>query len=247
MPFKGVYLVTVTKTQFISDQYLIFFHILPTLILTLLRSGVAVPRINHSTPSITVGLHPAARAAFEWSTLYPRWIDRTGLTAPLIYELSRQPLFGILTPDTDNKNSKTKKQNFQLFSPLSGAQLWEESQPPLRTLLICYQPGEIDDKAIEKEAWLSVLGYLIHSVDPHKISTIRDELADQMPVSLHKELLGTKTLNDRLLSQLTGMARGTLGQQRKKLIQQKEKAKTSAPRTTDELIEILGQPWSSNG
>lgn len=190
-------------------------------------------RIERANASILVELHPAARAAYAWIRDLPRWVNLTDVPAPFRAELAAQPIQGVLT-----------RARFRLYAPLWPVLVWSEQQPPAGTLLIGMQEAEITETEIERSAWVSVLGGLLQAVEPRSISEIRDRLSDSMPISLHKELLGSRTLSDAMLARWTGQARSTLSHQRKQ--QRSRTAPLVVPETPSDILAALNAEWRSD-
>lgn len=203
-----------------------------------------MPAIILASSSILFELHPAARAAYEWYMQYPRWINWSDLPISMTTELSKEPLRGIMVTQPATTQGQKLTRTFKLFAPLRTVQLWTEKRPPDNTLLICYSAKEITQKEIEHAAWLAVLSSLLDSVNPQKISEIRDSLKAHMPIHMHREILQAKTLNDPMLSRWTGLSPSTLMHQRrqKRHLQQLENA--GAQNSLDDVIGALKKPWS---
>lgn len=196
--------------------------------------------VTSSKASTRIELHPAAREAYEWTANFPRWVNFSALPETLIFELSRQPLHGVMKREKDSSTTSNKISTFQLYSPLWIPQLWVDERPPVGTLLIHCETTEIKNHEIEKAAWVSTLSYLINAVDPSKTSEIRDTLVAHMPTNLHRELLKSKTLTDPMLCKWLGISRGTLVRQRK--LKLALNAPTLAPPL--DVITALNKEWS---
>lgn len=205
-----------------------------------------MPAIVKIRSSDLVELHPAAQAAYEWCTIYPRWVNASVLPEPLISELSRETLHAIKLGEEEDDTSKKKKppRTFQLFAPLWPVLIWPSHRPPNGTQLISYLEHHITTSEIEKAAWRSVISSLIQSVDPDRLSEIRDTLAAHMPVPLHQEFLGADKLSDRMLAAWTGRAHNTLMTQRKQRHRREQKSRASIPNSTSDVISELSKLWS---
>lgn len=203
-----------------------------------------MPAIDLASSSIHLELHPAARAAYEWCTHYPRWINWSNLPKPMATELSQEPLRGIMLDSPAAPNDPKSTRTFQLFAPLWTIQLWSTAQPPDGTILIDYRAIKMTDEQIEHAAWLSALSSLLGSVNPLQISEIRDSLAAHMPIHTHREILQTKTLNDPMLCRWTGLSRGTLLHQRRQKKSREQIEKASLPNSIDDVLDALKKPWS---
>lgn len=188
-----------------------------------------MPALKQTSQSTIIELHPAAKAAHLWSKEMIRWIKRSELPLSLRAELAQLPLQCVVTAD-----------NYQLYAPVWTSVFWPSDQPPTGTLLICTKSNDISETAIAKAAWVSALSEIVRSIHPHAVSDIRDTLRERMPQSLHRELIGSKTLNDGLLCQWTGVSRATLGDQRRR----KRKQISTPPATTPEILEALSRAWS---
>lgn len=205
-----------------------------------------MPAIVKVRSSDHVELHPAARAAYEWCTIYPRWVNASVLPEPLISELSRETLHAVILGEEEDDTSKKKKspRTFQLFAPLWPVLIWPSHRPPNGTQLISYLEHHITTSEIEKAAWRSVISSLIQSVDPDRLSEIRDTLAAHMSEDLHQEFLGADKLTDRMLAAWTGRAHNTLMTQRKQRRRRDQKNRASIPSSTSDVITELSKLWS---
>jgi hypothetical protein len=201
-----------------------------------------VPAIVKVRASDRMELHPAALAAYEWCSIYPRWVNASVLPESLISELSRETLHGVMREEDDDSSDKKKSpRTFQLFAPLWPVLIWPSNKPPIGTQLISYLEHHITTSEIEKAAWRSVISSLIQSVDPDRLSEIRDTLAAHMPVLLHQEFLGADKLTDRMLASWTGRAHNTLMTQRKQRRRREQKTKASIPSSTSDVISELSK------
>ncbi len=191
---------------------------------------------------LTINLHPAARAAYEWLETYPRLIDWNTLPSPLISALLAQPLQGVMRYDS-NKTArgplKKTPTEFLFYAPIWLARYWPDSQPPEGTLLIHNDASSgHSSERIEKMAWVSALQLLVFSVDSNSIATIRDSLQELLPTSLSLELFGKGKISDADLCHWSGLSRGTLIQQR-----QRQRADTPLQKQESTLVQ-LAQPWN---
>ncbi|WP_278452728.1 hypothetical protein [Stutzerimonas kunmingensis] len=187
-------------------------------------------RIERARASIRVELHPAAKAAYTWIRDLPRWVNLPEVPASLRAQLAVQPIEGVMN-----------QAQFRLYAPLWQALIWPEHQPPAGTLLICMQEAEITETEIERSAWVSALGSLLQAVEPRSISEVRDRLSESMPIRLHKELLGSRTLSDVTLSRWTGGARSTLSTQRKQ--KRSRAAQPEVPKSPRDILAELNAEW----
>ncbi len=201
-----------------------------------------MPALSHSQPGLSITLHPAARAAYEWLETYPRLIDWSTLPSGLINALLEQPLHGVMRSDVQTTaTGRTRKvpAEFQFYAPLWPARYWPDSQPPAGTLLIYEDSSNtLPQEEIEKVAWLSVLQLLVFSVDANSIATLRDGLHELLPKPLSLSLFGKKTVSDVDLCRWTGLSRGTLIQQRQRI-----RSETAVLKPADPLA-MLVKPWS---
>ena len=198
--------------------------------------------VSQAKHDLTINLHPAARAAYEWLETYPRLLDWNSLPSPLISALLAQPLQGVMRYDSHKTARGTLRKNpteFLFYAPIWLARYWPDSQPPAGTLLI-HNDASSDHSSehIEKAAWVSALQLLVFSVDSNSIATIRDSLQELLPTSLSLELFGKGRITDADLCRWTGLRRGTLIQQRQRL---------STNHATQEQASSLAQlakPWT---
>lgn len=200
-----------------------------------------MPAISHCQPGLSITLHPAARAAYEWLETYPRLIDWSALPSGLINALLEQPLHGVMRFDAQTTaTGRTKKvpAEFQFYAPLWPARYWPDSRPPAGTLLIYEDSSNtLPQEEIEKAAWLSVLQLLVFSVDAKLIATLRDDLQSLLPTSLSHSLFGKQRVSDADVRRWTGLSRGTLIQQR-----QRTRVETTVLDPAD-LLARLAKPW----
>ena len=191
---------------------------------------------------LTINLHPAALAAYEWLETYPRLLDWNSLPSPLISALLAQPLQGVMRYDTKptaRGNIKKTPTEFLFYAPIWHARYWPDSHPPEGTLLI-HDDGSSDHSSehIEKTAWVSALQLLVFSVDSNSIATMRDSLQELLPTSLSLELFGKGKITDADLCRWSGLSRGTLIQQR-----QRQRTDTTLQKQESILVQ-LAQPWN---
>lgn len=200
-----------------------------------------MPVLSHVQPGLSITLHPAARAAYEWLETYPRLIDWSTLPSGLINALLEQPLHGVMRSDVQTTaTGRTRKvpAEFQFYAPLWPARYWPDSRPPAGTLLIYEDSSNpLPQEEIEKAAWLSVLQLLVFSVDTKLIATLRDDLQSLLPTTLSHSLFGKQKVSDADVRRWTGLSRGTLIQQR-----QRTRAETTVPTPADPLAR-LAKPW----
>jgi hypothetical protein len=203
--------------------------------------------VTTAKASLQFTVHPAALAAYDWLHQYPQLIDWSELPSSLLHHLMTQPLFGIMSYDMSSQtkgNTGKQKRIFQLYAPLWQLRIWSSDRPPEGTLLIYSNANEMSEQSIELSAWLSVISYLLQSVDSKRLALIRDSLHSSMPAQLHFDLLGTNKLSDSQLCRWTHMTRGTLVQQRSKLKQNKGGARLFLDETA--VIAALNEPWNGN-
>lgn len=198
--------------------------------------------VSLARPDLIISLHPAARAAYAWLETYPRLIDWGTLPTPLIDALLVQPLQGVMRYETKTTAKGCIRKNpteFQFYAPLWAARYWPGSMPPAGTLLI-HDDASADrsNAEIEQAAWLSVLQLLVFSVDANAVATLRDNLQELMPEPLSRSLFGKKRVSYADLCRWTGLSRGTLTQQLKRL-----RPNSSAMEPAD-LLAFLAKPWS---
>ena len=204
---------------------------------------VPLPVLLHAQPGLSITLHPAARAAYEWLETYPRLVNWSTLPSSLVNPLLEQPLHGVMRSDTKTTvRGRIRKVpvEFQFYAPLWPARYWPGSQAPSGTLLIYDDSSATRSfEEIEKVAWLSVLQLLVFSVDTNLIAALRDDLQELLPEPLSHSLFGKKKVSDADLCRWTGLSRGTLIQQR-----QRTRTGTPAPDPADPLAR-LAKPWKS--
>ena len=163
-----------------------------------------------------IQLHPAARFAYEWSQLYPRLISHGRAPNEPMTILSRTALHCVI--QAGNEDSRSKSRTFLFYSPIWAALCWPSGHPPVGSRLIYETSNAVPtEKQIEIEAWCSALQPLLLSVQTSQIALLRDSLQSMMPQSVSKLLFDKSKISDTDICHWTGLARGTLIQQRARL------------------------------
>lgn len=202
-----------------------------------------MPSISLAKPGLNISLHPSARAAYEWLENYPRLIDWSALPFTFTNALLTQHIQGVMQykkgTEKEGRTGRRIPIAFQFYAPLWPARYWPNGQPPTGTVLIHDDESiNISSEEIEKAAWLSVLQLLVFSVNANEIATLRDSLQKWLPEPLSYSLFGKMRMSDNELCLWTGLSRGTLVQQRKRLRPTTESEESVSP------LAILARPWN---
>ncbi|WP_192021481.1 hypothetical protein [Shewanella sp. WPAGA9] len=163
----------------------------------------------------TVGIHPSAMPAFEFSKsidlLFDQSITHNLVPVPQLKHALTIHAVQIIASEV------------LIIAGLENA-LFKMSSESLKGAIVIIHPLSMPDDDIEKFAWVHVINNLLNSASSQGLGKIHDQLNETMPKRCMKALLGVNHLSESQLAKMISKTKNCIAKQKSKF-----KEKTDLP------------------